>query len=160
MSIAATAATAATAAYANANATAASTSVMAASTTVTSAAVMATATTMAASAVAVAASTAVAAVAAVADKFDQPGCSIAFLVEDVERCQADISDFFLMEGDLIVISVASLVPVQARQTRCSPATMIIQRPLELAELCSVAFAKCVSKLTWANSFPTGRLQTA
>jgi hypothetical protein len=29
-----------------------------------------------------------------------PGCSGGFLVEDVERPQADVGDFFLIEGDL------------------------------------------------------------
>src|SRR5690242_9331652 len=98
----------AAAAYPNADATAASASMMAAVTTVTSAAVMAPSTAVAAVAVTSTAvavtSTAVAAVTAMADKFYERGCSVAFLVEDVERRQADIRDFFLTESDLIAIS--------------------------------------------------------
>jgi hypothetical protein len=33
-------------------------------------------------------------------------CAFAFLVEDVERRQADVRDFFLTKEDLIAISVA------------------------------------------------------
>jgi hypothetical protein len=57
-------------------------------------------------AVGVAASTSVATVTTMADKFYQRRCSVAFIVEDVERRQADIPDFFLTEEDLIAISVA------------------------------------------------------
>jgi hypothetical protein len=41
-----------------------------------------------------------------ANKLYHRGCSIAFLVEDVERRQADIRDFFLTKSDLLAISVA------------------------------------------------------
>jgi len=54
----------------------------------------------------VAAAAAVTAVTTMADKFYERRCSVAFLVEDVERRQADIPDFFLTEEDLIAISVA------------------------------------------------------
>jgi hypothetical protein len=32
--------------------------------------------------------------------FAEPGCSGSLLIEDVERPQADVGDFFLVEGDL------------------------------------------------------------
>jgi len=76
---------------------------------VTSAAVMATSAATGVAAVAAVTATGVAAVAAVttmADKFYERRCSVAFLVEDVERRQADIPDFFLTEEDLIAISIA------------------------------------------------------
>jgi hypothetical protein len=80
---------------------------MAAMTTMTSAPMMTTSTAMTAVAAAgVAASTSVAAVAAMADKLHHRRCPIAFLVEDVERRQADVRNFFLTEEDLIAISVA------------------------------------------------------
>ena len=42
--------------------------------------------------------------AAVSDKLQAGlGCSGVFLVEDVERRQAHVRDFFLAESDLIVI---------------------------------------------------------
>jgi hypothetical protein len=52
------------------------------------------------------ASAAMTAATAMANKLYHRGCSVAFLVEDVERRQADIRDFFLTEEDLIAISVA------------------------------------------------------
>jgi hypothetical protein len=57
-------------------------------------------------AVAAVPSTAVAAVTTMADKLYEWGCFVAFLVEDIERRQADIRDFFLMENKLIAISIA------------------------------------------------------
>jgi hypothetical protein len=68
-------------------------------------------------AVGVAASTSVTAVAAMADKFHHRRCPIAFLVEDVERGQANVRDFFLMESDLIAISVARSGQVYCRSSR-------------------------------------------
>jgi hypothetical protein len=44
--------------------------------------------------------------AAVADKLYHRGRSIAFFVEDVERRQADVRNFFLAESDLIAITGA------------------------------------------------------
>jgi hypothetical protein len=44
-----------------------------------------------------------AAMAAMADELYHRGCSVALLVEDVERRQADVGDFFLTESDLIAI---------------------------------------------------------
>jgi len=68
---------------------------MAASAAVAPAAVTAAAAPVTASTVTSATAAAVAASAAVADKPYHRRCSIAFLVEDVERRQADIRDFFL-----------------------------------------------------------------
>jgi hypothetical protein len=45
------------------------------------------------------------AVAAMADELYHRWCSVALLVEDVERRQADVRDFFLMESNSIAISV-------------------------------------------------------
>jgi hypothetical protein len=42
--------------------------------------------------------------AAAADKLYERGCSVAFLVENIERRQAYVRDFFLAESDLIAIS--------------------------------------------------------
>jgi hypothetical protein len=54
-----------------------------------------------------AATAAVAASAAVSGKFySRARGSDVFLVEHIERCQADIRDFLLTEEDLIAISVA------------------------------------------------------
>jgi hypothetical protein len=41
-----------------------------------------------------------------ADKLHHRGCPVAFFVEDVERGQANVSDFFLAEENLIAIFVA------------------------------------------------------
>jgi hypothetical protein len=63
-----------------------------------------------------AAATTVASAAAMADKFYvRPSCAFGFFVEDVERRQADIRDFFLAESDLIAIS-----GVWRRHIRCQP----------------------------------------
>jgi len=70
------------------------------------AAVAAVAATTTMMAMGVAAAAAVTAVTTMANKLKHWGCSVAFLVEDVERRQADIPDFFLTEEDLIAISVA------------------------------------------------------
>jgi hypothetical protein len=52
------------------------------------------------------ASTAMTAAAAVADKFHHRSCTVAaFFVEDVERCQANVGDFFFTKEDSIAISV-------------------------------------------------------
>jgi hypothetical protein len=59
--------------------------------------------TAAASAAVAVASAAMAAMAAMADELYHRGCSVALLVEDVERRQADVGDFFLTESDLIAI---------------------------------------------------------
>jgi hypothetical protein len=49
---------------------------------------------------------AMAATAAVANKLHHRRCTVAFFVKNVERCQANVRDFFLTEEDLIAISVA------------------------------------------------------
>jgi hypothetical protein len=74
--------------------------VMAASAAVAPAAVMA----ASAATAPATASAAVAAMAAAADKLYERGCSVAFLVENIERRQAYVRDFFLAESDLIAIS--------------------------------------------------------
>jgi hypothetical protein len=79
---------------------------MAAPAAVATAAMMAAPATAAASAAVAVASPAVAAMAAMAamaDELYHRGCSVALLVEDVERRQADVGDFFLTESDLIAI---------------------------------------------------------
>jgi hypothetical protein len=50
-------------------------------------------------AVGVAATTTMTAVAAMADKLQHRRCSVAFFVEDVERCQADVCNLLFMESD-------------------------------------------------------------
>jgi hypothetical protein len=76
--------------------------------------VAAAAMTVAAAAMTVAAA-AMTAMAAAADKLYERGCSVAFLVEDIERRQADVRDFFLTESDLIAI-----FGVRRRHIRCQP----------------------------------------
>ena len=100
-SIVATAASATAAAHPNADAAAASATVAAPVAAMTPTAVMA-----ASAAVVTVASATVAPVAAVANKLHHSGCIVAFFVEDVERCQANVCDFFLTEEDLVAISVA------------------------------------------------------
>jgi hypothetical protein len=66
-----------------------------------------TATDMRVASAATATAAAMTATAAAANKFYvRRSCVLAFLVEDVERCQANVCDFFLTEEDLIAISVA------------------------------------------------------
>jgi hypothetical protein len=64
---------------------------------------MAASATVATSAAMTVAAATVAAVTTMADELYHRGCSVTFLVEDVERRQADVGDFFLIESGLIVL---------------------------------------------------------
>jgi hypothetical protein len=94
---------------------------MAASAPVAPAAVVATSAAdmrMAATAAVVATSAAMTAAAPMANELDHSGCTVVgFFVEDVERRQANVCDFFLTKNNLIAISVARSGQVYCRSSR-------------------------------------------
>ena len=99
-----------------------------------------------------AAVTAVAAVTAFGKLYAGPRYSGAFLVEDIERRQADVGDFLLTESDFVVSGVRRrhnlLLAHRAPRMRRSPATMLTRRPPKPAGLCFDAFAlKVASRAT-------------
>jgi hypothetical protein len=118
--IATTTAAAAAAAAAYADSDAASPAPVAAAVAVAASAAVAVATSAASAASAAAsvatsaASAASAAVAAAADKLNSgPGCRNVFLIEHIERRQANVGDFLLTESDFVAVA-----RVARRQIRC------------------------------------------
>jgi hypothetical protein len=69
-------------------------------------------------AAAASASMAASAASPVGKLYAGPGCSGVFLVEDIERCQADVRDFLLTESDLVTHSGVLSRYIRCRSLSC------------------------------------------